>query len=253
MDPQPFPATPTEYRLSRHALEVGVVCAVLFGLAGVLSVAVALSNADGSFRHPVTAAVIFGVFWSCMTLLISGWLILAYFRYRLSASPEIIRLTGCFRTREVRLTAVTRAVWKSLLSGGSLTLYGHESRLTIHFGNYTFQERAELIRLFRLAVAEDIQEGWARFQSRWTPPQVDYKAFRSKMYGHLRFAVIAWATALPAMYAILIWAKLAGGFPHLSWVAVALLPLAIAGVMVGLMWLAARGDLARARGRQDAG
>jgi hypothetical protein len=110
-----------------------------------------------------------------------------------------------------------------------------------------------LIQLFRTALAEDVQEGWERFQSRCMPPQVDYKELRSEMHGHLRFAVIAWAMALPAMYAILIWAKLAGGFPHFSWFVVMVLPLGIVGLMIALMWLAARGDLGRARGRQDAG
>jgi hypothetical protein len=232
-------------------LEVGVGGALLFGLAGIISVAAVLSNADGSFRHPVAEAAVIGGLWSCMILLMC-WLILAYYRHRLIANSGMVRVAGCFRTREARLAAVTRAVWKSLVYGGSLALYEHESRLTIHFGNYTFQERADLIRLLRMALGDDVQEGWERFQSRWLPPQVDYKELRSKMHGHLRFAVIAWAIALPVMYAILIWGKLAGGDDHLSWLGVALLPLAIAGVFVGLMWLAARGDLARARGRQDA-
>jgi hypothetical protein len=252
MDPQSLPAEPTEYRLSRHALEIGVVGALLFGLAGIFSTVVALANADGSFRHPVAAAVVFGVGWSCLTLL-GCWLILAYCRHRLSVGPEMVRVTGCFRTREVRPAAVTRAVWKSLFKGGSLVLYECDSRATIHFGNYTFQERAELIRLFRTALAEHIQEGWKRFQSSCVPPQVDYKELRSKIRGHLRFAVIAWAAAIPAMYVILIWQKLAGGLPNGSWVVVALLPLGIAGAVVGLMWLVARGNLAMARGRQDAG
>jgi len=241
---------PTEYRLSRHFLELGVVHALLFGLAAILSTAVALSNMDSSFRHPVAAAVIFGGFWSGLTLL-SCWLILAYCRHRLSASPKMVRVTGCFGTRAVQLVAVTRAVWKSLFKGGSLVLYERDSRVPIHFGNYTFQERAALIRLFRTALAEHLQEGWQRFQSSCMPPQVEYKELRSKIRGHLRFALIAWAIALAAMYAILICLKLADGLPNGNWVVVALLPLAIMGSFVGLMWLAARGDLASAHSRQD--
>jgi hypothetical protein len=250
MDPQTFPAAATEYRLSRHSLEVGVACALLFGLAGALSVAVALSNLDGSFRHPIAAAAIFGVLWLCPTAL-GGWLIAAYFRYRLSVSADTIRVTGCFQTRQVRLAVVTRAVWKSLIRGGSLVLYERDSRVTIRFDNHRFQERAELIRLLRTALAEETQEGWERFQARCTPPQVDYQVLQTEIHRLLRFALIAWATALPIMYAILIWTKLAGEVERLHWVAVALFPLATAGLIMAGMWLAARGDLDRARDRTD--
>ena len=83
--------------------------------------------------------LIFGVLWLCPTAL-GGWLIAAYFRYRLSVSADTIRVTGCFQTRQVRLAVVTRAVWKSLIRGGSLVLYERDSRVTIRFDNHRFQE-----------------------------------------------------------------------------------------------------------------
>jgi hypothetical protein len=246
-----FPMTGREYRLSRHALEVGVVAVALFGLMGVLSVTAALLNSDGSFRHPVAAAVTFGVLWSCFVLL-GFWLILIYSRHRLFVDPTTVRVTGCFVTRKVCLANVTHVAWKSF-KHGTLVLKEPSSIVKIGFGNYTFQERLELIHFFREALAGREQEGWERFESRCMPPQVDYKELRSQMHGHLRFAAIAFAAAIPLMYAILIWLKFADGLPNGNWFVVAILPLAIAGAILGMMWLAARGDLERARSRHDSG
>jgi len=244
--------TGREYRLSRHALEVGVVAVALCSLMGILSITAALLNPDGSFPHPVAAALIFGVLWSCFVLL-GVWLILLYFRHCLFVDLTTVRVTGCFVARQVRLANVTHAAWKSFIKHGTLVLKEPSGTVKIGFSNYTFQERLELIHFFREALAGCEQEGWERFESRCMPPQVDYKGLRSQMHGHLRFAAIAWAAATPLMYAILIWVKLAGGLPNGNWFVVAILPLAIAGAMLGIMWLAARGDLARARGRHDSG
>jgi len=247
---QVFPMTGREYRLSKHTLELGVVAVSLCGLMGVLSVAAALMNADGSFRHPLAAAVTFGVLWSCF-LLLGVCLILMYARHRLFVDPTTVRLTGCCVTRQVRLTNLTHVAWKSFVKDGTLILREHSSIVKVGFGNYTFEERRELIHFFREALAGHNQEGWERFESRCIPPKVDYKEVRSQIHGHLRFAAIAWAAAIPCMYAILIWEKLAGGMPNRNWVVVAILPLATAGAMLGIMWQAARGDLARARSRHD--
>jgi hypothetical protein len=247
-----FPMTGREYRLSKHALEVGVVAVALFGLMGGVSVAAALLNSDGSFRHPLAAAVTFGVGWSCFVLL-GVWLILIYSRHRLFVDPKTVRVTGCFASRQVHLANLTHVAWKSFIGHGTLALKDTSNIVKIGFGNYTFQERLELIRFFRKALAGREQDGWERFESRCMPPQVDYKELRSQMHGHLRFAAIAFAAATPLMYAILIWLKLNDGLPNGNWFVVAILPFAISGAILGMMWLAARGDLARARSRDDPG
>jgi hypothetical protein len=249
---QAFPKTGREYRLSTHVLEVGVVAVVLFGLMGIVSVTAALLNSDGSFRHPVAAAVIFGAGWSCLVLL-GVWLILAYSRHRLFVDPTMVRTTGCFATRQVYFANVTHVAWKSVIKHGSVVLTEPSSTAKIGFGNYTFQERLELIHCFREALAGRDHEGWEKFESRCMPPEVDYKDLRSQVYGHLRFAAIAFAAAIPLMYAILIWLKLADGLPNGNWFIVAILPVAIGGAFLGMMWLAARGDLARARDRDESG
>jgi hypothetical protein len=243
------PMAGREYRLSKHALEVGLVTVSLFGVMGVVSVTAAILNPDGSFRHPVAAAVTFGILWSCFVLL-GVWLILIFARHRLFVDPTTVRVTGCFVSRQISLAKVTHAAWKSTIKHGTLVLKEPSSVVKIGFGNYTFQERLELIRFFRDALAGR-DEGWERFESRCMPPQVDYMEVRSQIHGLLRFAAIAWAAAIPFMFAILIWAKLAGGLPNGNWFVVAILPLAIPGVFLGMMWLAARGDLARATSRRD--
>jgi hypothetical protein len=239
-----------EYRLSKSYLEWGLVCALCFGIMGVLTVAAALNNADGSFRHPVAAAIFMGGIWFGLTA-VACLLILCYYRYSLIVSRDVVRRTGCFMTREVRLVFVNRADWGSLVKGGTLLLSEDNRRLKIHFANYTFRERAELIEFFRAALPATSQEGWDRFESRCMPPRVEYKELRSQVHRLLRFMVIAWAIALPFMYAIMIWLKLIGGLPNGNWLVVGLFPLGVAGAFVGLSWLAARGDLARARGRGD--
>jgi len=40
---------------------------------------------------------------------------------------------------------------------------------------------------------------------------------RSQIHGHMRLAAIAFAVAMPLMYAILIWQELADGLPNANW------------------------------------
>lgn len=241
-----FPISGRQYRHSRHSLEIGVATVVLFCLMGVGSVTAALLNSDGSFRYPTAAAVIFGSFWSCMVL-VGVWLILIHSRHRLFVDSTTVHVTGCFTTQQVRLANLTKATWKSF--GGSLVIKEHCNIVKIGFGNYTYEEQRELIHFFREALAGREQDGWEQFESRCMPPQVDYKELRAQMQGHLRFAAIAFAAAVPFMNAILIWLKLNEGLPKGNWIVVAILPLAISGAVLCTMWIAARGDLARAKSR----
>ncbi len=144
-----------EYRLSKHSLEVGLVAVAIFGVMGIVSVTAAILNPDGSFRHPVAAAVAFGILWSCFVLL-GVWLILIYARHRLFVDPTTVRVTGCFVSRQVSLAKVTHAAWKSFNKHGTLVLKEPSRVVKIGFGNYTFQERLELIRFFRGGI------GWRR-------------------------------------------------------------------------------------------
>lgn len=87
-----------EYRLSRYALESGIVFVSLFGLIGIASTLAALLNIDGSFRYPLITAVVLGVFWSGPTSY-GCWLILAYYRHRLILGPQFVRVVNPFYLR----------------------------------------------------------------------------------------------------------------------------------------------------------
>jgi hypothetical protein len=248
MTPEEFPPEGRVYRHSRWVLEFGVAFASLFALAGMGGCITALLNVDGSFAHPVAAAVFNSVFCACPALVGCRY-ILSYFRHRLLVSREFVHATGCLGTREVQLVCITSANWK--MYSNTLVLRDHSLELTISFCDYTLQERLELIHFFRWAIAEHVQKGWERFELYRVPAHVDCKKLQQEIRGHMRFAVIAWGAAVPVMYGLLIWQNVADLVPR-SWVMVAVLPIVIAGAILGGMWLAARGDLAKAQERKDA-
>lgn len=244
-----IPAEGMEYRHSKYYLGEGIFGALIFGSVAIVLPVVALLNPGGSFHRPVAAAVTCGLICSFFAG-VGCWIIVAYLRHRLFVTREFVRVTDCFRTREVRLASVTHAVWRL---GGVLVLHETNNSAKILFENYTYQEQVDLIQFFRTALAEDTQDGWKPFESRCIPVTVDYEKLKSKMHRTLRFSVIAFGVALPVMYALLIWMKLmsgAGGNWWGSWVVLALVPIGISGAFLGMMWWTACGDVARAKERE---
>lgn len=156
--------TPTTecYRLGPQYLVLGIVCLAFFLAMDVGSVYVAYWNIDGSFGRPELAAVVFGVFWSLWVLL-SLWLIIAYFRERLFVSADAITQHGCIRKRTINFPDVIKIVWKRIPKGGSVIIRGHFSRIKIYLSNFTSDEQDRLITLLRGEFAPEIQEGWERF------------------------------------------------------------------------------------------
>lgn len=238
-----------DLRLTRDWLEVGIVGIVFFAAMAVFSIVAAAFNIDGSFRHPIIAAVVFGSFWSGLTLL-SCWMIAAYYRHRLCADRTVIRVTNCFRAREFKLDDIEAVDWRCKTGEGTLILNSASTRLKVRFGNYTYQERAMLIQFLRERLAELPQKGWEQFESRCMPPTADYKTVKMAMRGHMRFATVAWGIAIPVMYAILIWLKLNNGSPDHAWFMIALMPPMFAAFFLGMMWLTGRMALAKADVRQ---
>lgn len=236
------------YRHSQHMLEMGLVSVVIFGLMGVGSVTAAILNVDGSFRNPILAACIFGGFWGCLCL-VGLWMILIYYRHELHIDSGNVRHRGGLLIGSVCLSRLTCATWKSFT--GCLTLHDGSGSVKVAFGNYTHEEQRELIRFFREALVDCDQHGWEQFEKRCLPPQVEYRVLQKKIRGHLRFAATAFAVATPLMYGILIWQRLNGGLQNRSPGVIATLPLLIAGMILGIMWFAARADLSRARTRDD--
>jgi hypothetical protein len=160
----------TVYRIRNYYLAVGLTCTACFTAFGVVSTLAALWNSDGSFPHPLGFAVLFGVFWSCFSLL-GIWLVLAYFRERLFVSDLGIRQKGCFRTRTLQFAQLITARWRTWPQNGSLVLKSPEQRIVVDFDNFQESERIELIEFFRQRLAES-SENWIRFEASYLVPRV---------------------------------------------------------------------------------
>jgi hypothetical protein len=172
-DIEQLPTDARCFRVRRYYLVVGVVCAVFFAAMGIVSTVAALWNIDGSFARPKLAALIFGIFWSGFTLL-AGWVIAAYFRERLYFGKAGVVQHGIFRTRTLQIEEVHQIKWRPWPIGGSVVIRTPSEKATIHFDNFSKDEREDLIRFLRESFAVEIQENWSRFQDllgRSSPPE----------------------------------------------------------------------------------
>lgn len=78
-----------------------------------------------------------------------------------------------------------------------------------------------------------------------------FEKLRTDLRNHLRFAVIAWAIALPALYAAMIWSKISGALPYANWWFVAVFPVGTMAAMLGGAWFAASSSLKNVPARQN--
>jgi hypothetical protein len=165
-----------EFRLPWWHLALGVVAFVFFTAMGVVSVFVAATNRDGSFRYPVPTAIVLGFLWSSFSLG-SLYLIASYVRARLFLTSRSVRVVGCFGTREADLGAVTEAVWKP---GGDLVLVGLSGRVKVPLTSYRQTDRAEIVRLLRPALAGVTKDGWEGFERQRVPGGSSWERQRSR-------------------------------------------------------------------------
>jgi hypothetical protein len=184
---------------SRFHLYLAVGTLVLFLAAAVGSVWLALANPDGSFAHPMAAAVFFTCGWGGMALL-SLYLLVAYFRMSVLAAEGAVRINGVFRRRTVVLPEVTRAVWRGWPAGGCLVLYGRAGRVTLRFGSYHGAQ--ELVGIFRDNLPPEVQEGFSRFEAMNTPHSA---AFRRRQEKDRQSASILAPVLGTALIACAIW------------------------------------------------
>jgi hypothetical protein len=150
------------YRLRRYYLILGVLCAIFFAAIGGFSTAAAYFNLDGSFPRPVLAAIIFAVFWSGFMLL-SLWIVAAYFRERLILDSSEIVQHGVFRVRTLEVAEVCRIKWRNRPVGGSIVVRTELEKITIYLNNFTKDERKEIVLFFREIFVDEIQEGGLQF------------------------------------------------------------------------------------------
>ncbi len=168
---------PRYYRVHKIYLVLGTVGVVFFGTAGLVSTLAAATNFDGSFGRPVTAAIIFGSGWSCITLP-SVWLILEYRRSRLFISANAVCKVGVFRTQTLLWSEITAAQWRTNLQGGKLVLRARAGKISIEFAAYRWDEDFKPIAFFRSRLSENVQAGWDKFETNALAALMEFAAAR---------------------------------------------------------------------------
>ena len=124
-----------------------------------LVLSVALLNPDGSFDRPVLGAMIFGIFWTGWVL-VSLFLLVAYFRERWTLSDDTVSTHGIFSIRSLPVTHVTSVRWFGYPAGGSIVLQGGGQKLTLWLNNSPKDEQGEIVEFVRNRFPPEIQIGW---------------------------------------------------------------------------------------------
>lgn len=147
------------YRHQRNLLSQAIMCLVFFSLVDVASVTVALLNPDGSFDRPVVSAIVFGTFWTAWVLL-SLYLLVAYFRERWTLSDDGVSVQGVVWFRSLPVADVTSVRWAGYPAGGSVVLQGAGQKLVLWLSNSPKDEQTEIVEFVRSRFPLEIQTGW---------------------------------------------------------------------------------------------
>ncbi len=153
-------STDKRYRLQKYYLYLGIVGSVLITGALVASVTAALLNTDGSFRHPIYAVMLFTAGYLPF-ILMSAWLILAYYRESLNLSNNTITQHNVLNTKIIILNDITRIRWKRL----SITINSSTQKMKIYSDNFTSEEQTELIEFLHQTIPVEQQENWEWFNN----------------------------------------------------------------------------------------
>jgi hypothetical protein len=147
------------YRHPQSTLIGALVCLAFFVFIDIASVTVALLNSDGSSSHPLAMAAFFGLFWSSMVLL-SLYLLIAYFRERWTLSDDVVTVQGIVWSYSLRIAEVTEVRWHRSKFGRIVLRGGGTQQVTLWLGNSPPEERAEIIEFVRTRFPPEIQTGW---------------------------------------------------------------------------------------------
>src|SRR4051794_19199445 len=109
------------FRLRRHFRNVGILCAVCFAAAGVVSTLYAYINPNSEFIRPRLAMLVFGLGWSSFVCL-AVWLIAAYYRERLFLTERAIVQHGVIGRCTLEVSDVLRIEWHERPLDGSITV-----------------------------------------------------------------------------------------------------------------------------------
>lgn len=147
-------------RLRNGIRTTGIVCLLFFLSIGIASVVGILLEPPPNARiDPIYLAVGIACFWSAMSSL-AIWLLLAYWRGRVTVSDESVTQQGVLRTATIRFDEMERVTWKPAPS--QIRLHTPTSRLKIELSNFELVDRLWLIRRMR-DIQKAAHEGWEMF------------------------------------------------------------------------------------------
>ena len=109
------------YGPQRYYRVVGGVSLVFFLGAATVSIALAPCNAGGAFPDPPLFAAFFGVAWSPFVVM-SLWLVLAYYRERLFLDDNSVTQQGVRRIKRIPLDQITEIEWREDYRHGSIVV-----------------------------------------------------------------------------------------------------------------------------------
>lgn len=160
----------TVCRIRKGYRNLGIVSLVFFVLMAAVSSFGVLAETPPDRRTAalcfVAAMTLFWSLWACL----GCWMLLAYWRERLQVTHAKVSQQGVLRRAEMDLDGVTSIRWKTVPSGGTLTLRTPTDKLTIHFENFEPVDRLWLIRFFRSRFPDAVQDGWELFCGRIALP-----------------------------------------------------------------------------------
>lgn len=151
-----------EFRRRPSCLIIGILLAIEFCVLGAGSVFVSAWNIDGSFTYSLQTAVFMGLFWGA-AFIVSLLMIAAAYRERLTFSATSISQQRVFWKSTLQFNNIVHLQWHHRPKGGyTVRLCTSDQRITINLRNFTDEDQRTIASLLRSAVAEAVQEEWAR-------------------------------------------------------------------------------------------
>lgn len=171
--------SPESFRLRRSVFYQGAVCAVFFVVAVILySCLFFLDNpAQQGFNSAHAAAILGGVGVALFgfMLLLSLYMIMAYYVERVTVDGSTICVRSVFQDRRFDRSEIQTVRWKIWPNGGAIRLrvFGRVTRLDLH--GFARDDRLRIIRIVRALVPAANQEGWEMFCHKIALPLRDGK------------------------------------------------------------------------------
>lgn len=155
-------------RLKRGIFTTGILCLLGFLAMGTFSVATTMLAPPPKARlDPIYMAIFFGLFWgawSCLAI----WILLTYWRERLTVTDENVIQRGVIRTQVVGFDEIKSLIWKP--SPPQVRLIAETTRVKIHLANFEPTDQLWSIRQLQQRIPESVQDGWEVFCAKAAVP-----------------------------------------------------------------------------------